>query len=129
MTDWFTTAPASLQLLAQERLILEVTERVCQALEERGVTRAELARRLGVTAGEISHRLNEGRNLTLRSLADMLHALGYDARLELDDRARASNVPFLRQARSGAKTWPLSDQTAYTKTGQPLTALRGGSAG
>ena len=35
------------RLLCQERLILDVTEQLAGALEDGGVTRAELARRLG----------------------------------------------------------------------------------
>ena len=38
------------RLVRQEELILDVTERLTEALRDTGMTRAELARRLGLTA-------------------------------------------------------------------------------
>ena len=63
------------RLLCQERLILDVTESLAGALEDGGVTRAELARRLGRTPGFVSQLLGGGRNLTLRTIADIAAAL------------------------------------------------------
>ena len=63
------------RLLCQERLILDVTELLAGALEDGGVTRAELARCLGRTPGFVSQLLGGGRNLTLRTIADIAVAL------------------------------------------------------
>lgn len=63
------------RLLCQERLILDVTEQLAGTLEDGGVTRAELARRLGRTPGFVSQVLSGGRNLTLRTIADIAAAL------------------------------------------------------
>ncbi len=63
------------QLLRQERLILEVTEQLAGALENSRVTQAELARRMGRTPGFVSQLLGGGRNLTLRTIADIAAAL------------------------------------------------------
>jgi antitoxin component HigA of HigAB toxin-antitoxin module len=65
------------RLMAQEELILEVTETLCELLEKEKVSRKELAERLGKSKGFISQLLNGGRNLTLRTVADILHVLGY----------------------------------------------------
>jgi len=73
--------PEFRKLLAQEELILEVTEVLCGLLEEETISRKELADRLGKTKGFVSQLLNGGRNLTLRTLADILHVLGYRASL------------------------------------------------
>ena len=69
--------------LRQERLILEVTESVAGALNKQGVTRAELARRLGRTPGFVTDALDGGRNLTLREIADIAHALGLEPSFQL----------------------------------------------
>ena len=69
--------PEFRRLLAQEELILEVTEVLCGVLEEEKISRKELAERLGKTKGFISQLLNGGRNLTLRTVADIFHVLGY----------------------------------------------------
>jgi antitoxin component HigA of HigAB toxin-antitoxin module len=69
--------PEFAKLLAQEELILEVTETLCELLEKEKISRKELAERLGKSKGFISQLLNGGRNLTLRTVADILHVLGY----------------------------------------------------
>jgi transcriptional regulator with XRE-family HTH domain len=69
------------RLFAQEDLILEVTETLCELLEKEKISRKELADRLGKSKGFVSQLLNGGRNLTLRTVADILHVLGYRASL------------------------------------------------
>lgn len=63
------------RLVRQEELILEVTERLVEALLEKGVTKTELARRLGRTPGFVSQVFGGGRNLTLRTISDVTAAL------------------------------------------------------
>jgi transcriptional regulator with XRE-family HTH domain len=65
------------KLMAQEDLIMEVTEFLCYLMEREGVSRTELAERLGKSKGFVSQILNGGRNLTLRTLADIAEVLGY----------------------------------------------------
>jgi transcriptional regulator with XRE-family HTH domain len=65
------------RLLREEELILEVTEELSRLLEKEAVTKAELARRLGKTKGFVSQVLAGGRNLTLRTIADVADVLGY----------------------------------------------------
>lgn len=77
------------RLVRQEELILDVTERLTEALQEAGVTKAELARRLGRTPGFVSQLLGGGRNLTLRTISDIAVALSLRPGLELRvDRAQ-----------------------------------------
>ena len=71
------------RLVRQEELILDVTERLTEALQEAGVTKAELARRLGRTPGFVSQLLGGGRNLTLRTISDIAVALSLRPGLEL----------------------------------------------
>ena len=73
--------PEFRRLLAQEELILEVTEVLCGLLGEEKISKKELADRLGKTKGFVSQLLNGGRNLTLRTVADILHVLGYKVSL------------------------------------------------
>lgn len=51
-------------MIRQEDLTLEVTETSTQALDDAGVTRTELARRLGRTPGYVSQVFGGGRNRT-----------------------------------------------------------------
>ena len=109
--SWFENTPETQQLLAEERLVLDATKMVCQALNERGVTRQQLADRLGISASEITQRLRGGRNLTLRSLAAMMDALDYDTVLTRRDRhsqTRVSTLQAVPAARSPHSSPSLS---------------------
>lgn len=64
------------RLLLQEKFILQVTEEICKAMEASGINRSGLANRMGKTKGHISRLLSGDRNLTLRSVADLVDSLG-----------------------------------------------------
>src|SRR3989339_1681413 len=87
--------PEFRKLLAQEELILEVTETICDLLEKEKISRKELADRLGKSKGFVSQLLNGGRNLTLRTVADNFHVLGYKVSLtphKVEVKRKESNV-------------------------------------
>jgi len=90
MSSWFRSTPKTEELLEEERLIVAATEAIAEAMEKRGVNKRQLADVLDVRPSEISQRLSGRRNLTLRSLAAMLHALGARVRLSIEE----SEVPF-----------------------------------
>lgn len=62
------------RLLAQEMLITEVTECICVFMQEQKISQAELAHRLDKSNEFVSQLLGGGRNLTLRTLADIVKA-------------------------------------------------------
>jgi transcriptional regulator with XRE-family HTH domain len=63
-------------------LITQLTNEINWCLRERGLTRADLAARMGVSPGRVSQILGGGENLTLRTLAALSTAL--DARFDLE---------------------------------------------
>jgi len=69
------------RLLQEEELILDVTEALSEVLERESVSRTALAQKLGKTKGFVSQILAGGRNLTLRTIADITDALGYRIRI------------------------------------------------
>lgn len=79
------------QLFAQEELLMDVTESICEVLEKENINRKELARRMKRSKAYISQLLNGGRNLTLRTLADILFALGYKVRFEIIKQGNEKN--------------------------------------
>ena len=99
--------PEFRRLLAQEELILEVTEVLCGILEQETISRKELAERLGKTKGFVSQLLNGGRNLTLRTVADILHVLGYKVTLKPQKLRKENNVI---EAQSRFKMPPKPEQ-------------------
>ena len=71
-------------LLNQENLILEVTEALCFTMKLRGLSRAEVAKRLAKSKGFVSQLLNGDRNMTLRTLADFLDVLDAKMNVEIE---------------------------------------------
>jgi predicted transcriptional regulator len=63
------------RLFAQEELIAGVTELVAKSMEDQRLSKAELARRVGVTKAYVSQLLGGGRNMTLRTFSDLMHAM------------------------------------------------------
>ena len=75
LTEKLTKTEDSMRLYQQERAILEVTELVCQVMEEQDVSRSELARRIGKTKGYITQLLDGRTNMTVRTISDVFVAL------------------------------------------------------
>jgi transcriptional regulator with XRE-family HTH domain len=67
------------QLLRQEELILDATELISKIMKDNGITKAELADRLGKSKAFVTQCLCGHQNLTLRTLADIFTVLGYQA--------------------------------------------------
>jgi transcriptional regulator with XRE-family HTH domain len=73
--------PSDQRAYAQERAIVVITEAIAEAMESAGLRRVDIAERLEKTKGHISQVLSGRRNMTLRTLGDVLWACG----LELED--------------------------------------------
>lgn len=73
-------SPEEQRLYARDMCMLSVTGDVIAALEEAGMSRAELAERVGRTKGFVSQVLSGSRNMTLGTLSDMLWAVGKEVR-------------------------------------------------
>ena len=126
MTSWFRETDESLRLLSEERLLVTATELVSNGIERRGFTRTALADALGVKLSEISQRLSGKRNLTLRTFASMLHALGYEADIVLRDcrGVRATSV-YHGERRMN---WPSPESRYSQQGGTSLRVISGGKA-
>lgn len=66
-----------------EGLLLEVTERIWQVMQEQDVSRSELADRLGVSRQYISNFLNTPSNTTLKTIVEMAQALDLEVEVTL----------------------------------------------
>jgi len=90
MTDflekWANQNEANAKLFSQEVLITRATEEIWKAMEDAGITQAELAKKMDVTKGHISQILNGSRNMTLRTLADICFALDCQPTLRLEPK-------------------------------------------
>ncbi len=78
------------KLYFREDLIFEVTETICKAMEEKGISKAELSRMAGVSKSNITQLLSGDHNMRLTTIADLLFVLG--ARLEVTARPVESEL-------------------------------------
>jgi transcriptional regulator with XRE-family HTH domain len=85
-------------------LVTRLTNEVSWCLRERGLTRADLAARMGVSPGRVSQILGGGENLTLRTLAALSTAL--DARFDLQLTPLKAGDAYTSRASSSADPVP-----------------------
>lgn len=80
MTDfldqWAQSDQSRARLAAQEALITRTTEVLWTLLLAQGISKSELAERMGTTKGYVSQALSGSRNMTLRTLSDICFAMG-----------------------------------------------------
>jgi DNA-binding Xre family transcriptional regulator len=74
------------------RLGREVTSAITFHLREHGISRTELAARMGLSPGRISQILSGDENLTLQTLATVCAALGVRFHLELQPAEPAQSA-------------------------------------
>lgn len=75
-------SPEFRKLYAIEGLVTEAGEFIARLMQEQGVTKAELARRLGRSRAYITQMVSGSANLTVRTLAEVAYALGAEVKLE-----------------------------------------------
>jgi transcriptional regulator with XRE-family HTH domain len=66
---------------AQEDLVIATQYFLHDLMLERGVTRAELARRVGISKARLTQLFKPNANPTLRTLAELFHAIGETVRV------------------------------------------------
>src|SRR5467141_1754467 len=81
-------------------LVTQLTNEITFHMRECGITRADLAARMGVSPGRVSQILGGGENLTLRTLAALATAL--DARFDFE--LSSLKTPDAYTSRSGAES-------------------------
>lgn len=88
MTDflehWANSRNENARLVAQEVLVCRVAEAIWKTMEECGVSKAELAKRVGTTQSSITQMLSGSRNMTLQTLSDICFVLGQEASVVID---------------------------------------------
>ena len=66
-----------------ERSLLVAAESICRAMDEQGITRLELARRMGVSRQYVTSFLNAPTNTTLETIIRFARAVGLEMDLRL----------------------------------------------
>jgi transcriptional regulator with XRE-family HTH domain len=92
-------------------LVTQLTNEITFHMRECGLSRAELAARMGVSPGRISQILGGGENLTLRTLAALATAL--DARFDFE--LNSLKTPDEYTDRGAAETPPTANHHALPR--------------
>ncbi len=85
--------PEARRVYQEELLFGEATANIDGILESLNIPRSELADRMGISRGRVSQMLSGERNLTLRTLAAMAWALGYEFDIRLRSMADRAGTP------------------------------------
>ncbi len=100
--------PDGARLYLRERAMLEVTELICKAMDEQGVSRSELAKRMGKSKGHISQLLDGDANMTVCTISDTFFALGQAVHFDY----RRLDVPCATRAFEPISAeWPVAMRT------------------
>lgn len=95
LLESLTRTPRDRKLLQREELVLEFTELFAELMDDENVTNSALAKRLGVTRGRVTQILSGDINLTLKTISDVLFALGFEAKVS------AVKARFARDRKGG----------------------------
>jgi transcriptional regulator with XRE-family HTH domain len=94
-------------------LVTQLTNEINWYMRERGLTRADLAARMGVSPGRVSQILGGGENLTLRTLAALSTAL--DARFDVELSALKGGDAFTSHGTGQAETAPAGNHHTVSR--------------
>ena len=77
-----------------EGLLLDISSQLKKLMEEKGITKKELAERMGVSPSYIT-KIFGGNNISLKTIAKVLSALEVDATLEIKKKSENSTETFV----------------------------------
>jgi transcriptional regulator with XRE-family HTH domain len=95
-------------------LVTQLTNEVNWHMRERGLTRADLAARMGVSPGRVSQILSGGENLTLRTLAGLSTAL--DARFDIELSSSKTGDTYTSSDTAEAEAAPAQNHHSFLRT-------------
>ncbi|MBI5845659.1 MAG: helix-turn-helix transcriptional regulator [Deltaproteobacteria bacterium] len=73
-------------------LEFELTEDIATLMQEKKVTRAELARRMGISRAAVTAFLRDGSNLTLKRMLRIADALGAELTVKIGGKEAVESV-------------------------------------
>jgi transcriptional regulator with XRE-family HTH domain len=76
--DEYLESPDNMRCFQQERAIYEVTELIEKLMANLGVTRTQLASKLGQSKAWVTQLLDGEKNKTIRTVADVFAVLGHE---------------------------------------------------
>jgi transcriptional regulator with XRE-family HTH domain len=93
--------PEFRRLLSIETLVAEAAEIIAKLMSEQNLSKADLARRLNKSRAWVTQLLSGKANMTVRTLAEVMYALG--AEVKLRAQPPSWKVAANRSARGGSQ--------------------------
>jgi ribosome-binding protein aMBF1 (putative translation factor) len=94
-----------------ERIVLDLTEEICVAMERENISRAMLAQILNVSPAAVTKFLRGTANFTLKTLLAFGDALDLDLQVKFE-RREAKGLSEIQSENVAAVTVPVQDETA-----------------
>lgn len=107
-------------------LVTQLTNEISWLMQERGLTRADLAALMGVSPGRVSQILGGGENLTLRTLAALAVAL--DARFDVGLSSLKAGDAYTSRASADANEAPLRNHRSFPRRQHQRSARDNGDS-
>ena len=82
---WSDKSVDNRKMLAEEKLILDVTEQLWSSMEDKNLSKTDVAELLGKSKSYLSQLLSGSRNMTLRTLADLCFVLNIKPKFNIDN--------------------------------------------
>ena len=95
-------------------MLLDITEDICEAMEHQGISRSELANRLGVSRQYITNFLNTPTNTTLKSVVEFAVALGLEPHIRLQASASGHSAPVPWEQATPEDVLPFREMSGAT---------------
>ena len=108
-------------------LVTQLTNEINWHMRERGLSRADLAARMGVSPGRVSQILGGGENLTLRTLAALSTAL--DARFDIQLGTLKAEDEYSSHDTADAEAVPVENHHSLTRAKHYQSARTGEARG
>lgn len=102
-----------------ETLIIDLTEKVCEKMKQKKISRTKLAKLLGVSPAAVTKILNGNSNFTLKTLVSLADVLGFNLDIDFRERKNEVSIPttaFVDRAASHEVTFGILDYPDYEIT-------------
>jgi transcriptional regulator with XRE-family HTH domain len=111
-------APEFRKLLAVETLVLQASELIATLMAERKMSKADLARLLNKSRAWVTQLLSGRANITVRTLAEVVHALESEVVLH----ARSPHWQGSARTKQGSSSGQIVFKMESYTLGQPVVA-------
>ena len=109
----FISDPKRRRIYEREALAFEASELISRLMEERQVSKTDLARLVGTSKSHITQLLSGSRNMTMHTLADLAFALGRKVEIRSLPQPRKDRVVSQKSLRTALAT--ASPRNAHTR--------------